>query len=169
MVVFPQPVGPTSANSLSRLHLQIKILNQRMLLMIRKRNVVNLHPAFCTGRMCSIRVIRCFCRLIHHRKHPLCAGKSSLKLSDNPRNLVKWLGVLVCVGQKAGQCTDGKSAANAGERSHQSNRRVHHAIDKSRAGIGQRGIKLCLDTCIVQLVVDAVKFLLCALFIAKTP
>ena len=119
------------------------------------------------GWMSRIRFVRLLGRLIDNVEHPLGAGDCRLQLGDDAGNLVERLGVLVGVGQKAGQCTHRKAACNAGESADDGNRRIDHPVDKAGAGIGQRRIKLRLDPYVVQLMVDPVKLLLGALLIGK--
>ena len=102
-----------------------------------------------------------------HLEHAACGGDTRLQLGQHARHLVKGLGVLVGVGQKARQPADRQRARQRRQRADDADRRIDDGIDEPRGGIRQRARVLRLEADIVELGVIAVKILERLLFIGE--
>ena len=154
-------------DALAGLHVQVKVADKRVGFFVGEVDPLDIHPALAAGGVGGVGVVRLLGLLVDDRKDALGAGQGGLQLGDDAGNFIERLGILVGVGQKAGERADGKAARDAAQSADQRHRRVHHAVDKAGAGVGQRGVELRLDPHIVKVVVDGVKLLLGALLIPE--
>ena len=82
---------------LSRLHLQIEVLDQLLVRHIGKVYVLQRHIAFGVRQHLRIFPVRSLRLLVYEGKNPAGAGQSILQLRHHTRNLVEGLGILVCI------------------------------------------------------------------------
>ena len=88
---------PHDRNPLSRLYLQIEILDQLLVRHIAEVDVFKLYIALRVFKHLRILCIRHLRLLVDQLKDPRRAGKRILQLRHNAGNLVEGLCVLVCI------------------------------------------------------------------------
>ena len=85
------------SHALSRLYVEIKILDKLFIRHIREINILYVHTSVCLIECYRIRSIRYFLFLLNQLENTSSTGKCVLKLCDDTRYLVERLGVLVGV------------------------------------------------------------------------
>ena len=90
-------------------------------------------------------------------EHAARRGHGALQFRHHAGDLVERLGVLVGVGQKAGERAHGHAAVQRQKRPEQAHQRVDHAVDKARAGVGDGGKEDGAQALAAQALVDLVE------------
>ncbi len=133
-----------------------------------------LHPARCilqyarTFRLLHLR------RLLYQRKNTRCARKRVLKLRKYAGNLIKGLGVLVGIAQKAGKRSHGDTAdsrdkpSDGRKCSRYTDTGVYKAVDKPCGRIRQGGKESRIQGIFCQLFIDFIKAGQRLVFIGKS-
>ena len=118
--------------------MQIQPLDQLFIRHIRKSHIVDIHLS------CHILKLRCVFRFgnlgffLDQFKDPGRTGKGVLQLRDHAGNLIKRLGILVCIRKKTSKLPNRQPTPDHRKRTGKPYSHVHQTIDKPCAGIGQR-------------------------------
>ncbi len=95
--------------------------------------------------------------LLDKLKHPAGAGKRCLQLRHHAGDLIEGLRVLVGVAQKAGELPHADAPFDRQKSPKDPDARIDKAVDKARAGIGQRGEEDRLHVRLFQPAIDLAK------------
>ena len=130
-----------------------------------------LHCAVAVFQFRQMAVVR-FRRLIDHGKHALCRCYSVLQFRNYAADLVERLRVLVGIGEKAcqlsnGNDTDQRYVSGCSQCAADTYSSVNQCVDKSCHRVSDRAEKCRLCTCLLQLGVECIKAVFCTALIGK--
>ena len=98
---------------------------------VRKGNTLHAYTAVCFLQLQSIWRIWLLCRCINKVKETFCTCQRILQLCDNAGNLIKRLGILICIVQEAGQLSHTHTATHNHKSSKNPYAGVYQAIYKT--------------------------------------
>ena len=137
----------------------VQILDQRPAGIVPEVHMGQLYrPGDLLGRQCiCVRPIRVLFQFIQHLEQPSGAGQGVLQLGHHAGDLIKGLGILVCVAQKAGPLSHRNAPLDGEQRAHQGHSGIYHGVDKPGDRVGQAAVKDGLQTGRLKAAVDLVK------------
>ena len=144
----------------TRLNIHRQILNQLAIRQIREANMLQFHFAVQMRRLqCALRIRRhrLFLNEFHDTRG---AGQSILKLRHHRADVIKGLGVLVGIGQKAREHTHRDITPNGDHGAKQRHRRIHNAVYKAGGRVRYRRKEGGSHGILSQAIIDLIKLLL---------
>ena len=77
--------------------MQVKILNKALFVCIRKIHMLQIHITLCIRKPHGVRILSKLGLFLHQFKNARCTGNRILKFCNHTGNLIKRLGILVCI------------------------------------------------------------------------
>ena len=153
---------------LSRFYVNGNISKKRNFFSVRKGNTLHAYTAVCFLQLPSIWRIWLLCRCINKVKETFCTCQRILQLCDNAGNLIKRLGILICIVQEAGQLSHSHTALNYCKCTKNSNCCVNKAIYKTCGRVCNRGKENRFDSADAKLLIYFSKSFIGSLLIGKS-
>ena len=154
---LPTARWPHNGDLLPGFHIQLQMLQQRYILSIRKRDILQLQAAVRLPHNYGVPGIRDLGRLLDKIKDPFCTCKCILQLRHHAGNLIKGLCILVRITQETGQLSNGNHPAYRRECAHNPDSRIYKPVYKPRTGIGNGREEYGFQAYFLQPAVDLIK------------
>lgn len=165
--------GTHDSHALTVLYRQREALNERLVGNVGKVNVVDFDIAVRVRELGQPLVGALYGRF-QKLEHAVCGGGSGLEFGDHAGDFVERFGVLIGVGEEAGQSAYGERAhtehalaADYQKRAEHAHRDVHDVVDKARAGVDHSRVEGGVLTPHLEFAVDVREAFFRAFFIAE--
>ena len=144
-----------------------EVPDQRLFGHIGEADVPDFHIAADVFGISDFVVVGAFVLGFEYGKDALGSGKSRLQLCQHARDLIEGLGVLVGVGEEAGETADAETSRNDRQRADDRDGGVDERVDEACAGVRESARELRLEANVVKLLVELFKVLAGAFLIGE--
>ena len=136
-----------------------KITDQRLILRIGEGDITDVNITFCIGKNLCAQLIGCLRVFFYQFQETLRASHRVLKLRYDTGDLIKGLGILICIAEEDGETADRKchGIGNDGKRADKTDAGVYHTVYNTGSGIDERREEYCLEGAGFQLLVHFLK------------